>query len=134
MNDNFNGVRHTIIVIYCLVAAYSIWNVLVGFVTVFVAYGPVYGGIFPIALFLVATSAVIGVYRTERVEKKLVEIVATLFFMGFLLTFALAILIRNLFEGHDDQLQGALLPIIIGVPSYFRLVEIFPPIRKQPTQ
>jgi uncharacterized protein YoaH (UPF0181 family) len=136
MADNYNGVqstpgvRHALLAMYWLIVIYALWNVLVGWVTVFVSYGQFYSELLPLLLLVTTLTAIVGLHLTERTNKKAVEIIATLFFMGCLLTFAIAIVIRDLFENHLDQLQSLLLPIIIAVPSYFRLVAIFPPIRR----
>lgn len=113
---------------YGMIALYSFVATVTTVPTLFISFGQLWGTVGPLAMLLISITVLVGLYRSLAKGKRGTEIVSTLLLIGLLVGYSVAILIRAMIFGRWDQSAGTVLPLIICVPAYFRILEIFPPL------
>lgn len=113
------------VVYYLVLTAYSFVAVVTTVPTWDFSYGELWGWLGPFLMLIASVLALVGLRRTLR-RKKGLEIVMTLLLIGLLTGYAVAILARALITNRWDIVAGTFLPVLIIVPMYFRLLQIFP--------
>jgi hypothetical protein len=114
----------TLIVEYALIAAYGAASALVGVTTLDVTLGNTWSLLWPALVMLSALTSIVGVAIAMRGGRHRVEIIATTLLVVLLSSYSIAIVVRTFHDGHVERLPVALLPIIISVVPYARLLGV----------
>lgn len=112
--------------LYGWTALYGVASLITGTLSIFVAYGPEWGVIWPIVISLSGLGAVVGIFATQWFRSPWLERVTTPIMIGALLSYSFSVLVRAGEPGHLDRYSYAMLPIAICIIAFFRLVEVLP--------
>lgn len=114
-----------LIATYAGTALYGVAAALTGVLSVSLAYGAVFAQIWPILLALFSLLAILGVRRSVQRDHILLEVITTALYVGFFGVYTLALIVHAATARRPDILPAALLPAIICILPYIRLVRIF---------
>ncbi|PYY32343.1 hypothetical protein [Curtobacterium sp. MCBD17_030] len=109
---------------YALIAGYGAASGLVGVTTLDVTVGFTWSLAWPILVMLSAIASGVGVIVSMRGGRHTTEIIATMTLVILLSSYSVAIIVRTFNDGHVERLPVALLPIIISVAPYSRLLGV----------
>lgn len=109
---------------YFLVALYGAAASIVGVTTINVVGGHVWETAWPFLLSLSSLAAIFGIIRSKYFQKTGFEFGTTLTFISLLMSYSVAIVVRTLFDGDMSRLPVAVLPVIISVTPFARILDI----------
>lgn len=115
---------YRLIVKYALIALYGLAASIVGVTTVNVVGGSLWESVWSFLLTVLSLAAMIGIIRSKLTGKVSVEVVSTLFLIGLLVSYAVAIILRTLVDWEFERLPALLLPVIISVTPFARVLDI----------
>lgn len=113
-----------LIATYIGTAAYGTAAAITGILSVTLAYGAIFAQVWPILLALFSLLAVLGIRRTLIRNHILLEVATTSLYIGFFIVYEVAILVHAVADDRPDILPAVLLPAIICIQPYIRLVRI----------
>lgn len=113
-----------LIIKYALIAVYGAANGWVGVITLGVVSGPSWAVMWPALVLISSTAALVGVLISRSGGTHWPEMIATLALISLLIGYSAAIIIRTVEDGNVTRLPVALLPIILSVFPFSRLVSI----------
>jgi len=117
--------RHTrYIVKYALIAVYGAWSALVGIPTIREISGALVESLWPWLIVIAAVVAIIGVVRSKLTNRHTVEVAGIILLLAFLAGYAITIYARCIFEGTWTRAPTGLLPVIVMVTPFGRLLDI----------
>lgn len=111
---------------YLAIAAYSFVATITSVPTLDFSYGNLWGVLGPLLMLFISLAVLLGLYRTVSRGKKALEICSTFLLIGLMAGYSVAIFARAMILDKWDLSSGSVLPIVIIVPMYFRLLQIFP--------
>lgn len=115
---------------YCLITVYGVSSAIVGMTTQREVSGDLWELVWPIMLATASAVAVWGVLRSRNNGHLAVEIISSVAMVALLVSYSASILARTASDGEVTRLPVAILPILIGVSIFGRLVRLV--IRRRP--
>lgn len=117
--------EHAVLVVkYALIAFYGILSGIVGVTTIDEVLGKAWSIAWPGLLVAAACASIVGVAISARRGSHTTEIYATMAMIIVLLSYPLANIIRTLGDHEWERLPFAVLPVIVSVAPYARLLKI----------
>lgn len=113
-----------LIVKYALIALYGLANVLFGSPSLGTISGAFFEALWPMLLVIACLVAIVGVIRSRNYNHQGLEISSTLAIIGLLAAYSITIITRCLLEGTYTRMPVAILPIIVMVAPFGRLLDI----------
>lgn len=114
----------SLITTYALLTLYGVGSSIVGVATLIVVSGQAWGLLWPFLVALFSLGALLATLRSRATSKRGVELVVTLLLIALLAGYTIAIIVRTFMDGHMERLPIGLLPIIISVNPFSRLLFI----------
>lgn len=116
-----------LVVKYSLMAFYGLTSAIVGIPTIRVVSGAVWEAIWPLLVMVASLTAIAGVLRSKMTNRHALELVSTIALIAILAGYSVLIVIRAFYEGDYYRLPSAILPIVVMVAPYGRLLDIVGP-------
>lgn len=131
-----SNVYKALVATYSGLILYGLVGILVGILTIFVSYGPLWGTLWPILMLLASTCSLVGLYVTKFTQSIKFELGALFLLVILLVFYSLGIVWRNSFPDSDPSTDiskdaGALLPLIAAINPFMRMVAIFPKVGRK---
>lgn len=109
---------------YAGTALYGALATAVGVLSVIFTYGVLFAQIWSILLTAFSLLAIWGVQRSIRRDHILLEVITTALYVGFFAVYAVALIVLAILADRPDVYPAVLLPAIICIQPYIRLVRI----------
>ncbi len=109
---------------YALLSVYGLVASIVGVTTVGIVGGTLWETVWPFLISVTGLAAVVGVSRSKTSGKSGMEFATTLALLALLNSYTVAIVVRTFSDGDLARLTVALLPIIISVTPFGRMLDI----------
>lgn len=109
---------------YAGTALYGALATAVGVLSVIFTYGALFAQIWSILLAIFSLLAIWGVRRTIKRDYILLEVITTALYVGFFAVYAVALMMLAILSDRADVYPAVLLPIIICIQPYLRLVRV----------
>ncbi len=120
------SVYRALVTKYIIMVLYATMTAVFGVAAVTDVAGAVYGVIFPVCLVAAALSALVGVVRSRHTGHTGLEYIGTVALLSGMVGYSFAIAFRALVHpiAYLDTLPAFLLPIILSVYPFYRLMNI----------
>lgn len=117
--------------LYLGLTLYALTAGIVGVQTLDIVAGEWWELLWPLAMMLCSTTALVGLMLSRTSKHRWVEVLGTLLLIGFFTSYTLALLIRVFTYGNMNALPAAWLPVLISIFPFTRLLWVA---RKRPAQ
>lgn len=122
------------VVKYALIAVYGAWSAVVGIPTIREISGQVVEAAWPVLIVVAALVGIAGVIRSRLTSRHTLEVTGIILLIAFLAGYAITIYARCITEGTWTRAPTGMLPVIVMVMPFDRLLEIARRhVRKVPT-